>query len=109
MRSKKTGKIYSGCNVENAAYPSSICAERGALMQAVAAEGPSLILDEVVVATGAEEPTAPCGPCRQMMNEFGSDVNVTSVTPSGMKVTKKLDEILPMSFGPHQLKRGVKN
>ena len=64
MRSKATGKIYFGCNVENAAYPSSICAERGALMQAIAAEGPSLILDEVVVVTGAEEPTAPCGPCR---------------------------------------------
>ena len=49
IRSKETGKIYVGCNVENAAYPSSICAERGALMQAEAAEGPNLKLDRVAI------------------------------------------------------------
>ena len=64
MRSANTGKIYVGCNVENAAYPTGVCAERSALCQAVAAEGPSLKLDHVVVATVGDEPAQPCGPCR---------------------------------------------
>ena len=52
-------------------------------MAAVAAEGPNIRFDECVVVTGADEPTAPCGPCRQMMVEFGTDLMVTSVTPNG--------------------------
>ena len=72
LRSKATGKVYLGCNVENAAYPTGLCAERGALCAALAGEGPKVRFDEIVVVTGAEEPTQPCGPCRQMMIEFGT-------------------------------------
>ena len=57
LRSRKTGKIYTGCNVENAAFPSAICAERGALMQLVAHEGPKATIDECVVVTNAPEIT----------------------------------------------------
>ena len=57
LRSKATGKIYTGCNVENAAFPTGLCAERGALCAAVAKEGPGIKFDEIVVVTGAEEPT----------------------------------------------------
>ena len=64
LRSAKTGKIYVGCNVENAAYPTGICAERGAVMTAIAAEGKNIKFDEVVIVTEADEPSAPCGPCR---------------------------------------------
>ena len=64
LRSKKTGKIYGGCNVENAAYPTGLCAERGALMQLVAHEGPKATIDECVIVTKAPDITQPCGGCR---------------------------------------------
>ena len=64
LRSSKTGKVYYGCNVENAAYPSGICAERGALCSAIASEGKNIKFDHCVVVTDAEHPAAPCGPCR---------------------------------------------
>jgi cytidine deaminase len=64
LRSKATGKVYVGCNVENAALPTGLCAERGAVCAAVAAEGPGIEFDEIVVVTGADTPTQPCGPCR---------------------------------------------
>ena len=91
LRSKATGKVYLGCNVENAAYPTGICAERGALCSALAAEGPKIKFDEIVVVTGAEEPTQPCGPCRQMMVEFGTQAVVTSVNRKGDKTRYTLD------------------
>ena len=64
LRSSKTGKVYYGCNVENAAYPSGICAERGALCSAIASEGKNVKFDHCIVVTDAEQPAAPCGPCR---------------------------------------------
>lgn len=64
IRSANTGKIYRGCNVENAAFPTGVCAERGALCTAIAAEGPNLKLDHVMIATEADTPAQPCGPCR---------------------------------------------
>lgn len=64
LRSAKTGKVYSGCNVENAAYPTGICAERSAICTAVAAEGSNIKFDEVVIVVNNDEPAAPCGPCR---------------------------------------------
>ena len=59
LRSSKTGKVYYGCNVENAAYPSGICAERGALCSAIASEGKNIKFDHCVVVTDAEQPAAP--------------------------------------------------
>ena len=64
LRSAQTGNHYIGCNVENAAYPSGICAERGAIMAAVAAEGPNVTFSDCVVVTTADDVTAPCGGCR---------------------------------------------
>ena len=64
IRSKQTGKFYLGCNVENAAFPSGICAERGALCNAIAAEGPLVTFSDCVVVTTADDVTPPCGACR---------------------------------------------
>ena len=73
------GEIFAGCNVENASYGLTICAERNAVFQAVAqADGP-LVIRAVVVYTPTAEPTAPCGACRQVINEFGPDAEVLSI------------------------------
>ena len=79
LRSAETGKLYIGCNVENAAYPSGLCAERGAIMAAVAAEGPKVTFSDCVVVTTADEVSAPCGGCRQMLVEFGTEMKVTCI------------------------------
>ena len=104
LRSKATGKIYHGCNVENAAFPSGICAERGALCYALATEGPGIEFDDVVVVTNADEPSAPCGSCRQMLVEFGTATTVTSINAKGDKMKMTLEELLPNSFGPKSFK-----
>ena len=104
MRSKATGKIYFGCNVENAAFPSGICAERGALCNALATEGPGIEFDEIVVVTNADEPTPPCGSCRQMLVEFGTEAFVNSYTAKGEKTRMTMEELLPNSFGPKSFK-----
>ena len=66
-----SGKIHAGCNVENASYGLTNCAERTAIFGAVAAGGPKLKLACVVVYTPTSKPTAPCGACRQVIYEFG--------------------------------------
>ena len=104
MRSKATGKIYYGCNVENAAFPSGICAERGAICNALATEGPGTEFDEIVIVTNADEPSAPCGSCRQMMVEFGTDAYINSINAKGDKTRMTMDELLPNSFGPKSFK-----
>ena len=103
LKSAKTGKIYAGCNVENAAFPTGICAERSAVCQAVAAEGPDVKFDHCIVVAATDTPTMPCGPCRQMMVEFGTETLVTSVMEGGNTFKVTLDELLPFSFGPHSL------
>ena len=73
------GEIFSGCNVENASYGLTICAERNAIFQAVAHGRGPLSIRAVVVFTPTAAPTAPCGACRQVINEFGPDARVFSV------------------------------
>jgi cytidine deaminase len=99
------GEIFSGCNVENASYGLTICAERNAIFQAVArAEGP-LVIRAAVVFTPTSAPTAPCGACRQVINEFGPDAEVFSVCDGPTVITNRLDELLPDAFGPRNLER----
>jgi cytidine deaminase len=97
------GEIFAGCNVENASYGLTICAERNAVFQAVArCEGP-LVIQAVVVFTPTQQPTAPCGACRQVINEFGPDAEIISVCDGPMVITKGLAELLPGAFGPANL------
>jgi cytidine deaminase len=97
------GKICFGCNVENASYGLTICAERNAVFQAVA-QCPNLIaLRAVVVFTPTPFPTTPCGACRQVLNEFGHDCEVLCVCDGPGQFHFQLGELLPHSFGPYNL------
>lgn len=96
-----SGKIYQGVNIENAAYPSSICAERSAIFNAVS-NGERKLLG---IAVATRNAGSPCGACRQVMREFGGkDLPVLIVNEQGDLVEEtNLLELLPRSFGPEDL------
>ena len=97
-----SGRLYAGCNVENAAYPVGQCAEATAIGAMVAA-GDRQIVEAVVVAEGAELCT-PCGRCRQQLAEFARpDTRVHLCGPEGVRRTVTLGELLPLAFGPETL------
>lgn len=95
-----SGEVFVGCNVENASYGLTICAERAALVGAVGAGIRQF--RRIVVVTDTEPPAAPCGACRQMLGEFGIDLVVEAVGPSSTK-RWRIRELLPDSFGPESL------
>jgi cytidine deaminase len=97
------GSVSEGCNVENASYPAGLCAERGALATAVARG--SRRFEMIVIASEAEDPSSPCGICRQMLHEFSPQLLVVSVTRGGREARWSLDELLPKAFTPHSLER----
>ncbi len=97
-----TGKLYGGCNVENAAYPEGQCAEATAIGAMVAGGDRRIV--EVVVIGGGDEPCMPCGGCRQKLCEFaGPDTPVHACGPEGVRKTVTLGELMPMGFGPANL------
>jgi cytidine deaminase len=95
------GSISDGCNVENAAYPAGICAERAALAAAVARGVRTF--RTIAIATSTGTPTPPCGMCRQALVEFAPGLEVLSVTRSGREARWRLDELLPSAFTPQSL------
>jgi cytidine deaminase len=96
-----SGKIFAGCNVENASFGLCNCAERTAIFSAVA-EGENAI-EGIVIYTPTDTPTAPCGACRQVLNEFGPDAFVICVCDSEQRIQTSLPELLPAAFGPKNL------
>jgi cytidine deaminase len=90
------GKIYTGCNVENATYGLTVCAERVALWKALS-EG-EREFRRIVVATDTERPGAPCGACRQLLWEFCGDVEVILANPRGYRETHRLSSLYPRPF-----------
>jgi len=98
-----SGKIYAGCNVENASYGLTNCAERTAIFSAVAAGGKKLKLACVVVYTPTQTATAPCGACRQVIYEFGPEVRVISVCAGREEIDVSIGALLPGAFGPADL------
>jgi len=97
------GSVILGCNVENAAYPSTICAERVALTSAVAQGKRDFVAIAVATANGG----SPCGTCRQVMAELGLDMAVYISDGAGNYHTTSVRELLPDSFGPQRLAEGV--
>jgi cytidine deaminase len=95
----KSGRIYTGCNVENAVYPLCTCAERVAVVKAVS-EGEQEF-DALAVAT--ENGGAPCGSCRQTLREFGEDIIVLIADAAGAYRETTVAELLPDSFGANDL------
>jgi cytidine deaminase len=95
------GRIFSGCNVENASYGLAICAERSAIFQAVASGERSV--QAVAIYTPTEKPVSPCGACRQVMNEFGPETEVYSFCDGPEVFSDNLSHLLPSAFGPHNL------
>jgi cytidine deaminase len=93
-----SGRLYAGCNVENAAYPVGQCAEATAIGAMVAAGDRQIV--EAVVVTEGPELCSPCGRCRQQLAEFARpDTPVHLAGPEGVRVTATLGELLPLAFG----------
>lgn len=97
------GSVTEGCNVENAAYPAGICAERAAVAAAVTRGLRSF--RALVIATESETPAQPCGMCRQVLMEFAPQLTVLSVTRGGAESRWSLTELLPHAFTPTSLGR----
>ena len=93
------GRIFTGVNVENAAYPTSICAERVAVFKAVS-EGEHLF-EAIAVVT--QNGASPCGACRQVLAEFGPEMRVILADLEGHRSEWKVRDLLPASFGPADL------
>ena len=91
-----SGEIIAGCNVENATFGATCCAERSAVFSAVA-QGYCEFRAVAVVTNGAD-PGTPCGICRQVLAEFGSDLDVLCFTPEGAEARYRLSELLPHAF-----------
>ena len=93
------GTIYTGCNVENASYGLTICAERNALFQAVAQGKRAFSAIAIVTENGV----TPCGACRQVLAEFSPHMMIVVADPDGRRGLYNLDELLPAAFLPAQL------
>ena len=92
----ESGAVYTGCNVENASYGLTICAERVAVVKAVEAGERRFV--RMALATDAPTPAAPCGACREVMAEFAPSLNIESVAPDGTSCEWTLDVLLPARF-----------
>ena len=90
-----SGKIFTGCNVENISYGLTICAERNAVFAAVAAGVRSF--RRIVVVADSKEPVTPCGACRQVLSEFSENMEIVSVNLQSKKYRAKISELLPRS------------
>ena len=95
------GTVYTGCNVENAAYPAGICAERNAVFHAVA-EGHTAFR-RIVIAGKSEDFCVPCGMCRQVLREFSRELEIICLNGAGEEKSFTLEELLPHGFGPEHL------
>ncbi len=98
----ESGNIYTGCNVENASYSLTICAERVAIAKAVS-EGETKFISLAIVANGCES-VPPCGACRQVMSEFSRGLKVLIISKHGKILQKSLQGLLPEQFGENHLK-----
>ena len=93
------GEIFTGCNIENAVYPTTCCAERVAIFKAVSEEHRQFL----AIAVATENGGSPCGVCRQVMREFAPEMTVFIANAEGIVRETSVAELLPDSFGPENL------
>ena len=95
------GSVFTGCNIENAAFSPTICAERTAVAKAVS-EGRTDFV-RIVIAGRSEDFCVPCGVCRQVLREFAPDLEIICLNGKGEEQVFTLPQLLPHSFGPEFL------
>ena len=95
------GNMYAGCNVENASYGLTNCAERAAVAMATASGRRDIVL--CVVVTDTPKAASPCGACRQVLSECNPHMQILCTTPQRDDQWSSLDELLPRAFGPNDL------
>ncbi len=98
-----TGRVYVGCNVENASFPLTVCAERTAIGSAVAAGETRIV--KVAVITDTEPPASPCGACRQVIFEMGTEAAVIVASLNGHRHDTTIRALLPEGFDGSVLRR----
>jgi cytidine deaminase len=98
------GKIYSGCNIENASYGGTVCAERVAIWKAFSENSKPVKIKSVVVSSDEPSPWPPCGMCRQVIAEFASpDTEIILVNTAKKEITMSFAELFPFAFEPKHL------
>ncbi len=90
------GKVYTGCNVENASYGLTVCAERVALWKAIS-EG-EREFTRMAVVTQSDRPASPCGACRQLLWEFCGDIDIILANTRGARESRRVRELFPLPF-----------
>ena len=98
----RDGRIYTGCNIENVSYGLSICAERVALWKALSEGGHEF--SEMVIVTGADILTSPCGACRQLLWEYCGDITIYLHSLKGLNEQYRLADLFPYPFDNRSLK-----
>ena len=98
----RSGQVFAGANVENAAYPVGTCAEAGAIAAMVAGGARDIV--EILVIADSADPVMPCGACRQRIFEFATpETIVHSAGPEGLRASLALADLFPHAFGPRNL------
>jgi cytidine deaminase len=92
------GRVHTGCNVENATYGLTVCAERVAIFKAISEGVAPRQFRRIAIAANTDELTPPCGACRQILWEFCGDIEVALVNPRGKSATYRVSELLPKPF-----------
>jgi cytidine deaminase len=99
----KSGKIYTGCNIENSSFSLTICAERTAVFKAIS-EGEKEF-SSILIVSDDESYCPPCGACRQVLSDFATDIEIIMVNSKGDELTRTLTELLPLAFGSSYLNK----
>lgn len=95
------GRVFTGCNVENATYGATHCAEQVAITKAVSEGAREFV--RIAISSQTDPPAVPCGICRQMLAEFCEDLEIILVNPQGASRTMQLSALLPHAFRPSDL------
>jgi cytidine deaminase len=95
------GTVFTGCNIENAAYTPTVCAERVAIFKAVSEGHRDFV--RIVIAGTSDDFCVPCGVCRQVLQEFAPNIEVICLNNKGEELALRLGDLLPHGFGPSYL------